>query len=61
MSQMIKFTVTGLSTQQLYYRQTMHGNAVAIVPMVIGRRNRFSVPRLGVIVVFAGRTKMTVT
>jgi hypothetical protein len=57
---MIKFTFTGLSTQQLHYRQTIQGTAIAIVATVIDRRVRFSV-RLGVIVVFVGRTKMTVT
>jgi hypothetical protein len=61
MSRMSKFTVTGLSTQQLYYRQTIHRNAVAIVVTVIGRCGRFSVPRLGVIVVFVSRTTRTVT
>jgi hypothetical protein len=61
MPRMIKCTVTGLSTQQLYYRQPTHGNAVATVATVTGRRVRFAVPRLGVIVVFVGRTKMTVT
>jgi hypothetical protein len=37
----------------------MHGTAVEIVVTVIGRRVRFSVLRLGVFVVFVGRTKMT--